>query len=222
MNSLYLLFEKAAHVYPDEVCVLSKETNLTYKQLEEQISRLCSIILLQAPNEKIIGLPTTRNIEQIAMVLAILKAGKAYLPLDLTYPKNRLKKIIENSNLTFSLSTESDARALLDLGLSTLQNEKQIGSIESKSQNLKTENPSYILYTSGSTGEPKGVSMGHKALTNLVNWQNKNSKAGKNTRTLQFAPLSFDVSFQEIMSTLSTGGTLILVDDALRLDMVEL
>jgi amino acid adenylation domain-containing protein len=222
MNNLYLLFERAANMYPDEICVLCKENKITYEQLKEQISRLCHVILQQAPNDKFIGLPTTRNVEQIAMLLAILKAGKAYLPLDLAYPKNRLKKIIKNSNLTFSLSTKVDIKALEELDLRIIQNEDFVGTTEFKNQNIKTESPSYILYTSGSTGEPKGVSMGHEALTNLINWQNQNSKAGKGTRTLQFAPLSFDVSFQEIISTLSTGGTLILIDNELRLDMVEL
>ena len=76
----------------------------------------------------------------------------------------------------------------------------------------------YVLYTSGSTGKPKGVCMGHRALVNLLNWQQKNSTAGPGTKTLQFAPLSFDVSFQEIFATLTTGGTLFLMGDDLRLD----
>src|SRR5690606_25866511 len=76
----------------------------------------------------------------------------------------------------------------------------------------------FILHTSGSTGKPKGVCMGQKALVNLLLWQKDHSVAGSNSKTLQFSPLSFDVSFQEIFSTLTTGGQLILVSDETRLD----
>src|SRR6202035_3547660 len=72
------------------------------------------------------------------------------------------------------------------------------------------------------SGKPKAVSMGNAALVNMLQWQQKHSIAGLGTKTLQFAPLSFDVSFQEIFSTLTTGGTLVLVDDDLRLDPLSL
>ncbi|MBK6812865.1 MAG: AMP-binding protein [Sandaracinaceae bacterium] len=80
----------------------------------------------------------------------------------------------------------------------------------------------YVIYTSGSTGNPKGVALGRAALSNLIAWQRKASMAGPGTRTLQFAPLSFDVHFQEMFSTWTTGGTLVLVTDELRLDAVRL
>jgi amino acid adenylation domain-containing protein len=76
----------------------------------------------------------------------------------------------------------------------------------------------YVLYTSGSTGMPKGVAMPHRPLVNLLAWQQRQSAATVGTRTLQFASLSFDVSFQEIFSTLTTGGTLVLVDEMTRRD----
>ncbi len=76
----------------------------------------------------------------------------------------------------------------------------------------------YLLYTSGSTGIPKGVCMTNAAMMNLLQWQQKNSLAGMGTRTLQFSPLIFDVSFQEIFSTLTSGGELVLIDDDRRLD----
>ena len=91
----------------------------------------------------------------------------------------------------------------------------------SETKSVKQElNPTlaYVLYTSGSTGKPKGVCMGHTPLVNLILWQHKHSIAGIGTKTLQFAPLSFDVSFQEIFATLTTGGTLVLIEDDLRLD----
>src|SRR5690606_29370394 len=80
----------------------------------------------------------------------------------------------------------------------------------------------YVLYTSGSTGTPKGVLMGHGPLVNLLQWQHQHSIAGKDSVTLQFSPLTFDVSFQGIFATLTIGGTLALIDDDTRLNSVDL
>src|SRR5690606_3643346 len=80
----------------------------------------------------------------------------------------------------------------------------------------------YVLHTSGSTGQPKGVCLGNEALTNLLLWQREQSAANEQTRTLQFAPITFDVSFQEIFATLITGGSLYLIPETLRLDIDSL
>jgi len=222
-NNLYLLFEKAAKSYHESLCIVTETDKLTYKQTEEKVSKVYGKIIVQAKNEDIIGVPTTRSIEQIIFVLAILKAGKAYLPIDFGYPKKRLDSIINNSNLKFCLTTEADESNVLSMGLQTLipndiKEPVDNQRTDSSAKNLVT----YILYTSGSTGEPKGVCMGEKAMMNLINWQNENSISKNGTRTLQFAPLTFDVSFQEIAATLSNGGTLVLINDSLRLDMIEL
>ena len=220
-NITYLLFEKAARLYSDDCCLLFQNTSLTYRQLEDEVQKVHLLLLKYAANEKIIGLPTTRGIDQLIFMLAILKAGKAYLPIDFGYPKSRIENIIKNSNLTFCLSTKEDEANAIEMGLRLLKDDNNQIPTDCK-QDLMAQNAAYILYTSGSTGEPKGVCMGQEAIVNLINWQNKNSKSKNGTRTLQFAPLTFDVSFQEIMATLSTGGTLVLIDDALRLDMVAL
>ncbi|MGC1631149.1 MAG: non-ribosomal peptide synthetase, partial [Gelidibacter sp.] len=222
-NHLYCLFEKASRLYPDELCFLTESSQLTYSEAEAQISKVYDTILLNAKFEQIIGVPTTRSIEQIVFVLAILKAGMAYLPIDFGYPKKRLESMISNSNLSFCLTTKADEDNVLDIGLKPLI---FYGSKQPINDLTKYPNPeksaTYILYTSGSTGEPKGVCMGEKAMMNLITWQNENSICKNGSRTLQFAPLSFDVSFQEIMATLSNGGTLVLINETLRLDMVAL
>lgn len=222
-NQLYLHFEEAARLYPDEYCIITEKDKLTYKEAKQEVLKVHSAILINAKNEDIIGIPTTRCIEQIIFVLAVLKAGKAYLPIDFEYPKKRLDSIINNSNLSFCLTTNTDVSNAIEIGLKPLIINDLIQTMDHEITESNTKNlVTYILYTSGSTGEPKGVSMGEKAMINLINWQNKNSSSKNGTRTLQFAPLSFDVSFQEIMATLSAGGTLVLISDTLRLDMVAL
>ncbi|WP_293087829.1 AMP-binding protein, partial [Moorena sp. SIO4A1] len=84
------------------------------------------------------------------------------------------------------------------------------------------ENLAYVIYTSGSTGKPKGVAMKHLALSNLILWQRSNTTVSIRAKTLQFVPISFDVSFLEIFSTWCGGGTLVLISEELRRDLVAL
>lgn len=222
-NALYNLFKETVRLYPNEFCIISGEEKLTYEQANKEITKIYNTILHVAKNETFIGVPTTRCTEQILYVLAILKAGKAYLPVDFNYPKNRLESIINNSGLSYCLTTKENENLVRSSGLtpllqSEILTETNEGQVTQQIDDLST----YVLYTSGSTGEPKGVCMGEKAMVNLLQWQEKNSNCKNGTRTLQFAPLSFDVSFQEIMSTLTTGGTLVLITEDLRLDMISL
>lgn len=221
-NSTYLLFDKAAKLYADDCCIISDNTYHTYSQIEDKVSEVYHNIIKQASNENIIGVSTSRGIDQLIFVLAILKAGKAYLPIDFNHPKNRVLSIINNSQLNFCLTTKAEANLTKKLGLHSLSNDNIQLASNLKKQESMSKNAAYIIYTSGSTGEPKGVCVGQEATINLITWQNKNSKAIKGSKTLQFTPLSFDVSFQEIMTTLSTGGTLVLINEEQRLDMVAL
>jgi amino acid adenylation domain-containing protein len=221
-NSTYLLFDHVAKLYPDDYCIICDNTYLTYSQIDQKVSQLYHLIVKHLSEENIIGVSTTRGVDQIIFMLAILKAGKAYLPIDFNYPKHRIQNIIKNSNLNYCLTTNTEANIAEEFGLQKLPKDNLEAALNLKKQVSMSKNASYILYTSGSTGEPKGVCMGQNAALNLIHWQNKNSIASKGTKTLQFAPLSFDVSFQEIMTTLSTGGTLVLINEEQRLDMVAL
>ena len=215
------LFHLQLNLTPDAIAVYHGENILTYTQLDQQSTTLAGYILKHSPDAAIIGISTTRNTSMIAGVLAILKSGKAYLPLDPAYPPDRLNQMIAHSGIDFCICPQEEASRFQAFGILPISSLPQDG-LRLSDAVRKQGDLAYVLFTSGSTGKPKGVCMGHAPLLNLLHWQQKNSKAAPGTKTLQFAPLSFDVSFQEIFSTLTTGGTLVLIDDDLRLDPQQL
>jgi amino acid adenylation domain-containing protein len=217
---IHTLFDNCTLYHADRTAVILGSQSITYKELNEKANRLSNSILHHAHNEAIIGISTTRCIEMIIGVLAILKSGKAYLPIDPSYPSHRIKQIVESAGIQWCYSSDSNNAPFTNAGL-TIINGAEINS-QYKVQSGKAGNLAYVLYTSGSTGKPKGVCMGHKALVNLLQWQQKTSSAGAGTSNLQFAPLSFDVSFQEIFASLTTGGTLVLIEDEMRLDPLKM
>jgi amino acid adenylation domain-containing protein len=210
------LFENAAQTFKDKPAISFKDEAISYSNLNIRADNLSRAILHYAPDEEIIGISTTRELNMVVAVIAILKAGKAYLPLDPTYPEERLNQIIEDSGLNFCVASAIENKFFNKLDLETIDFDRTYSLPE---QPLPFENSNaYVLYTSGSTGKPKGVYLTQRALVNLVLWQNSNSIATADSKTLQFAPLTFDVSFQEIFATLTTGGLLILIDDVMRLN----
>ncbi|MEO3406873.1 amino acid adenylation domain-containing protein [Mucilaginibacter sp. CAU 1740] len=219
---VYDLFDRQRIKLPAAVAVVHNGQQLTYAELYQKADNLASALLAAYPTDKIIGVSTTRGIETIIGVVAIFKAGKGYLPLDPEYPKDRLETIINDSGIKVCLASESKKHLFDGLPITVLPSDI-IHDVDAKSISADWQpDIAYVLYTSGSTGTPKGVSMGNAALVNLLLWQEENSISAPGINTLQFAPLTFDVSFQEIFATLGTGGTLFLVDEELRIDPVKL
>ena len=213
---IHQLFEQQKNKTPDEIAVIFGDEKITYSQLDERADHLATAIMASSPGSLIAGVSAFRSVETIVSVLAILKAGKAYLPLDPDYPQDRLQQIITDLGIDLCLSVSAQKQLFEPLSVNVLSSDEDHKTGDKPVSTAISA--CYVLYTSGSTGTPKGVSMGHKAMANLLSWQQKHSISTSGINTLQFAPLSFDVSFQEIFSTLTTGGTLVLVDDNLRVD----
>ena len=156
-------------------------------------------------------------------LLGILKAGAGYVPLDPAYPQSRRDFMCAGSQVRLILTQTSLASQIppsveaLCLDTEWPPHSKATPLVSSPTD----DGAFYVIYTSGSTGTPKGVEMGRPAIANLVAWQGKAS-IRPDVRTAQFAALGFDVSAQEIFSTLCGGGTLVLVPEALRFDPVGL
>ncbi len=218
------LIYSAAYKNGNEVAISFKNSYLTYNDLNKKSNQLAHFLLEQniKPNDRI-AITTERSIDNIICLLAIIKTGSAYVPVDLSYPNDRAKFVLDNSQSKLFLLPKKyqDKYDVLDHKILVLEDALNFSKdLSVENLDIKTEKNSliYILHTSGTTGLPKGVCMGQMALVNLLLWQKEKSVAQQGTKTLQFSPLSFDVSFQEIFATLITGGHLILISEDIRLD----
>ncbi|MFI9201179.1 amino acid adenylation domain-containing protein [Streptomyces sp. NPDC053048] len=211
---------------PDAVALAFEDQRWSYRRLGEAAGRMARRLLrLGAGPGVTVGLAMDRSPETVAAVLGIAKAGAACVPMDVTYPAERLALMADRAKPFRVLARERHAALfpgadvlLLDDALAPDEDGAEPVSLP----RITGETVAYVLFTSGSTGEPKGVVLPHRTLANLVQWQIPAAGGAAGGRTLQFAPLSFDVSLQEIYSTLCGGGTLQLIRESERQDMPAL
>jgi len=223
-------FEACAEATPDAAAVVFAQESLTYGALNGRANRLARCLqgLGVGPNV-VVAVAFERSLEMIVAVLGVLKAGGAYAPVDPTYPADRVAFMLEDSQAPVLLTLERlKARFSAQPGVRTIGLDddwaSEVASLDADTppRTAGPEDLAYVIYTSGSTGRPKGVAMIRGALSNLIAWQRAQWPEGVGGRVLQFASLSFDVSFQEIFSTFATGGCLVLISDEVRLDPVGL
>nr|UBH04476.1 NosD [Desmonostoc muscorum CCALA 125] len=221
---IHQLFEQQCLSTPNAVAVVFQDQQLTYQQLNCRANQLAHYLKsLGVSADVLVGICVERSIEMVVGLLGILKAGGAYVPLDPNYPQERLAFMLEDAQVSVLLTQQSllDRLPQHQAKLVCLDTDTQL-IFQSSQDNLisgvQATNLAYVIYTSGSTGQPKGVAMNQLALCNLILWQLQNNTISTGAKTLQFAPISFDVSFQEIFTTWCSGGTLFLIGEELRRD----
>ncbi|MDJ0737526.1 MAG: amino acid adenylation domain-containing protein, partial [Nostocaceae cyanobacterium] len=225
---VHQLFEEQVKKTPDEVAVLFEQEQLTYQELNSQANKLAHYLQSMGVSpDVLVGICLQRSVEMVVGVLGILKAGGAYVPIDPAYPIDRIAYMLENSQASVLLTQKNLLPRLPKSQAKIICLDPKCGVVSQENDfkpncSVSRENLAYVIYTSGSTGKPKGVAMKHLALTNLILWQLENTTVSPKAKTLQFAPISFDVSFQEIFSTWCGGGTLVLISEEVRRDPVAL
>ncbi|MFN2514029.1 MAG: amino acid adenylation domain-containing protein, partial [Pyrinomonadaceae bacterium] len=223
------LFTAQAEQTPNAPAVIFGSEQLTYHELNGRANRLAHYLQkLGVDAESVVGIMAERSLEMVVGLLGILKAGGAYVPLDPENPRERLAFMLQDTQARVLLTQERllervpdehDARVI------RLDTDWKIIASESESNpptQTTCENLAYVIYTSGSTGQPKAVMMPHRALVNLITFQKQNSTVPRPLRTLQFASLSLDVSFQEMFTTWCAGASLVLINEDTRRDTPEL
>jgi amino acid adenylation domain-containing protein/non-ribosomal peptide synthase protein (TIGR01720 family) len=236
---IHHLFEEQAERTPDAISIVQPAiastssgdeqlAQLSYEALNSRANQLAHYLQqLGVAPDTFVAINLPRSLDLAIAILGTLKAGGAYVPLDPAYPSERLAFMLADTQAPIVLTHTSLLDSLPEHQARVICLDRDWDEIADRSNTkpvsqVSPDNLTYVIYTSGSTGKPKGVMLGHRALTNLICWQIENSKLLEGGRTLQFAALSFDVSFQEFFSTWCAGGTLVLISEELRRDSAAL
>ncbi|NJN32547.1 MAG: AMP-binding protein, partial [Synechococcales cyanobacterium RM1_1_8] len=221
---IHQLFEAQAERTPHRTALQYAHQRLTYGDLNRRANQLAHL-LIQAglePGDRV-GIHLERSLNLVVALLAVLKAGGAYLPLDPTYPQERLALMVEEARprvlLTQSLfqrrfqSLATPDWAPQELCLDRPQLWKNAAAHNlhlNPNRPIQSQHLAYMIYTSGSTGRPKGVMIEHSCLSNFAQAARQNYGIGEQDRVLQFASISFDAAAEEIYPCLISGGSLVL------------
>lgn len=218
---LHHLFEAQASSHSNLVAVDNGQQTITYGDLNQQANRLAHHLQVAGlKSGGIVALCLPSSINFIIGVLAALKAGGSYLPLDPTYPPARLAFMLTDSQAMICL-TERNLRTHLPANSARIIDLDQMESTLTQyptsppTNNIQPTDPAYVIYTSGSTGTPKGAVIPHRAVVNFVTWAQDYYALGPGDRVLQFASIGFDTAIEEIFPTLASGATLVITADPL-------
>ncbi|MEV0143625.1 amino acid adenylation domain-containing protein [Nonomuraea sp. NPDC050733] len=214
---LHRLFEQQADRTPDAVAVEFDGAALTYAELDRRANRLAHLLRSMGVGPEVpVALHVRRSLDLPVALLGILKSGGAYVPLDPSYPEGRLTQVLGRVDTPVLVTHRALAGGLPHERPVHVDTDLDGQPDHRPDSGVTPDDLAYILFTSGSTGQPKGVAMPHRPVANLMAWHSGSY------RSLQFTALGFDVSVQEIFSTWAYGGTLVMVADDVRRDPAAL
>ncbi|MEO3855069.1 amino acid adenylation domain-containing protein [Acrocarpospora sp. B8E8] len=208
------LFQQQVARVPTDTAVICGDEQLSYAQLDARTDQLARHLIANGIGpEQVVAMALPRSVEMVVAIVATLKAGGAYLPIDLAYPAERISYMLADAEPALVLTTSETAAELPGQHRMMLLDSPDICSRvtdESRWAAPHPANPAYVIYTSGSTGQPKGVVVTHAGIANLTRSQAKAFALGSGCRVLQFASPSFDAMFWEFCMSLLTGATLVV------------
>ncbi|MEK3804425.1 amino acid adenylation domain-containing protein [Bacillus sp. FSL K6-1234] len=224
---IHQLFEEKVTEIPHAVAIEGVPYDLTYQELNKRANQLAHLLRMNGITQtnEYVAIMLDRSPSMVTSVLGILKAGLAYVPIDPSWPMERIKHIVSSLDVKeiitdlhyvddlkeLSLKTtivfsDSDSTSL-GKGVLFLNDLKQLPSTNPIPVNDSSSN-AYVIYTSGSTGKPKGVAVKHKPVINLIEWVNSTFSVGTNDKLLFVTSLCFDLSVYDILGMLAAGGSI--------------
>ncbi|MEC2277858.1 non-ribosomal peptide synthase/polyketide synthase [Bacillus velezensis] len=223
-TTVHQLFEQQAQLNPDHEAVLFGNQTLTYRQLNERSNQLACVLQDKGVGtDQTVAVLTDRSANMIIGILAILKAGGAFLPIDPELPDKRRAFMLKDSGADVLLTSAGHAIPRLFEGEVLLLDDPLLykGGTDNLNLSYSENDLMYVIYTSGTTGKPKGVQLEHKTMTNLLAYEQDHTQL-RFDRVLQFAAMSFDVCYQEMFSALSSGGTLCIIGNEAKREIRQL
>ena len=210
-------FEQQAARTPDAVALIDGERRMTYRDLDLEADRLAGRLReMGAGPEAVVGVHLPRTAEMVIALLAVLKSGAAYLPLDASYPEERIELLVEDARAVVVIEPDGPGRPLpRPLPRASPSPPPRAG--EGRHRPLTGDGLAYLIYTSGSTGRPKGVAITHASAVRLVAWAGEAYSRDELAAVLAATSINFDLSVFEIFVPLSFGGAVVLAENALAL-----
>jgi amino acid adenylation domain-containing protein len=219
-DTLHELFERQSERAPDALAVVGERDSLTYAELERRANALAAELRrLGAGLEVVVGVLAERSPDTVTALLAILKAGAAYLPLDPDAPAAHLARLLRGARVRHVVARDRLRPRLPEAELQVVSLDAwsaAAGRAARPRSGVSPRGLAYVIHTSGSTGEPKPVAVEHRSIANLVRWGATGLGIGPGDRTCQFARLAFDASVWELWSALCCGATVHLVAEEAR------
>ena len=207
-KTISCVFEEQVEKIPDSVAVIFKNEKLTYSELNKRANSLARVLRQQGvKGDSIVAIMLERSIEMMVGILAVLKAGGAYLPISPEYPDERVKFMLEDSGAGILLTKheaygkqlQEEGEAACKVTVFDLEDDVLYSGDSSNLDEINSSrNLAYVIYTSGSTGKPKGAMIEHYSVINRINWMHKKYPIGKQDVILQKTPFTFDVSVWEL------------------------
>lgn len=226
IRTTYDLFLQGLANHEQTKALVLGDRSMTYAELQVASQRMANFLIRSGvAHGNTVALCLERSPELIVAVIGTIQAGAGYMPVDPTYPHDRIAAMLEDAQPSAVITNRAHQHLFNGTKAKVLLIEEldlKNGTRFSDECPATSEDLAYVLFTSGSTGRPKGVAMHHAPLINLIQWQLRTSVLKEGDRTLQFAPISFDVSFQELFTTFAQGGTLVLITDEDRLNSTQL
>ena len=223
------LFQQQVARTPDAPAVVSGDVTLSYAELNQRANRLARYLMtLGAGPERLVAIAMPRSADMMVAVLAVLKAGAAYVPVDPAYPADRIGYMLADARPVAVLTTAQTGTGLPD-GTSQVPVDDSavvaaLGQLSDsdladadRAGPLTPSHPAYVIYTSGSTGRPKGVLIEHRSVTGLLFWARAEFTTEELAKVLASTSLSFDVSVFELFTPLTAGGSIEIVPNLLAL-----
>ncbi|MFD7136488.1 amino acid adenylation domain-containing protein [Streptomyces sp. NPDC059894] len=221
-TTVHRLVEERAALQPHEPAVLSDTGDLTYRELDERANRLAHHLRsLGAAPGGVVAVCLARGPEQITALLAVLKSGAAYVPLDPEHPADRLAYLLADSGAALVVTDGTHAPRLPETAgrFLTDRDWPLLADLPAHAPRPAAgpDDLAYVIYTSGSTGRPKGVQIEHRSLVNLVRWTTESFGQAPGRRVALLAGVGFDAAAWELWPALTAGATLCVPDDTVRL-----
>ncbi|HVI46052.1 MAG TPA: non-ribosomal peptide synthase/polyketide synthase [Chitinophaga sp.] len=218
-KSITALFEEQAAATPDATALIFEAQQLSYRELNNRANQLALYMQQQGTGQDArVALCLERSPEMIIAILAVLKLGAAYVPVDPGYPAERITFILEDTGAALVLTTAKHRHKFTQKVIATDDTAIYSGADEMVGVTVSPDSPAYIIYTSGSTGTPKGVVATHRGVVNLVYCQSQQFAIKEDERVLLFSNYCFDPSIEQIFFALLNGAALVLFPEGTQLD----